>query len=284
MKKRITIGVGLLLVLLVVTYARGQQFGNQPAKLDLVKVKDDLFVIHNPFVPGNTTVLVTNEGVILVDDKFEQDAANILAMVKTLTSQPVRYVVNTHHHGDHSGGNVKMQAAGAQIVASEAAYRHFVDAKQPGQPTLTVVDRGFIHLGGKEIRLYYFGRAHTSGDIFAYFPADRVLAAGDAFTFGPMTPMLIDYQGGGSAKDWPDTLDRALELDFDTVVPGHGDVTNKAEMRKFRDLTLGMRTKVHEMIVQKKTEAEITAVLKSDFQGAQLVFPGLLPGLLNELQ
>jgi hypothetical protein len=67
-------------------------------------------------------------------------------------------------------------------------------------------------------------------------------------------------------------------------VPGHGDVTTKAEMRKFRDLTLGMRTKVHDMIVQKKTEAEITAVLKSDFQGAQLVFPGLLPGLLNELQ
>jgi cyclase len=283
MKKRITIGVGLLL-LLVVTYGRGQQFGNQPAKLDLVKVRDDLFVIHNQFVPGNTTVFVTNEGVVLVDDKFEQDAPNILSMVKTVTSQPVRYVINTHHHGDHSGGNVKMQAAGAQIIASEAAYRHFVDAKQPGPPTLTVVDRGFIHLGGKEIRLYYFGRAHTSGDIFVYFAADRVLAAGDAFTFGPMTPMLIDYQGGGSAKEWTATLDRALELDFDAVVPGHGDVTTKAEMRKFRDLTLGMRTKVHEMIVQKKTEAEITAVLKSDFQGAQLVFPGLLPGLLNELQ
>ena len=283
MKKRITIGVGLLL-LLVVTYGRGQQFGNQPAKLDLVKVRDDLFVIHNPFVPGNTTVLVTNEGVVLVDDKFEQDAPNILSMVKTVTSQPVRYVINTHHHGDHSGGNVKMQAAGAQIIASEAAYRHFVDAKQQGPPTLTVVDRGFIHLGGKEIRLYYFGRAHTSGDIFVYFAADRVLAAGDAFTFGPMTPMLIDYQGGGSAKEWTATLDRALELDFDAVVPGHGDVTTKAEMRKFRDLTLGMRTKVHEMIVQKKTEAEITAVLKSDFQGAQLVFPGLLTGLLNELQ
>jgi glyoxylase-like metal-dependent hydrolase (beta-lactamase superfamily II) len=177
-----------------------------------------------------------------------------------------------------------MQAAGAQIIASEAAYRHFVDAKQPGPPTLTVVDRGFIHLGGKEIRLYYFGRAHTSGDIFVHFAADRVLAAGDAFTFGSTTPMLIDYQGGGSAKEWTATLDRALELDFDAVVPGHGDVTTKAEMRKFRDLTLGMRTKVHEMIVQKKTEAEITAVLKSDFQGAQLVFPGLLTGLLNELQ
>ena len=79
-------------------------------------------------------------------------------------------------------------------------------------------------------------------------------------------------------------IDRALELDFDTVVPGHGDVTTKAEMRKFRDSAQAMRTRVHEMLVQKKTEAEITAVLKSDFQGAQLIFPGLLAGLLNELQ
>jgi len=283
MKTRISVGAGLLL-LLIVAYVHGQQFGNQPAKLDLVKVKDDLFVIHNAFVPGNTTALVTNEGVVLVDDKFEVDAPNILATLKTVTNQPVRYVVNTHHHGDHSGGNVRMQGAGAQVIASEAAFRHFVDAKQSGQPTVTFVDRALIHLGGKEVRLYYFGRAHTSGDVFVYFPSDRVLAAGDTFTFGAMTPMLIDYQGGGSAKDWTATLDRALELDFDTVVPGHGDVTTKAEMRKFRDLTITMRTKVHEMLMQKKSEAEITAVLKSDFQGAQLVFPGLLTGLLNELQ
>ena len=281
-KRSLIIGGAMLLI--VVAYVHGQQFGNQPAQLNLVKVKDDLFVIHNPFVPGNTTALVTNEGVVLVDDKFEVDAANILAMLKTVTNQPVRYVINSHHHGDHSGGNARMQANGAQVIASEAAFRHFVDAKQPGQPTVTFVDRAMVHLGGKEVRLYYFGRAHTSGDVFAYFPSHRVLAAGDTFTFGAMTPMLIDYQGGGSAKDWTSTLDRALELDFDTVVPGHGDVTTKAEMRKVRDLTLAMRTKVHEMIMQKKTEAEITAVLKSDFQGAQLIFPGLLAGLLNELQ
>lgn len=282
MKTRISLAAGALL-LLAVAYLHGQQ-GNQPATLDLIKVKDDVFVIHNPFVPGNTTALVTSEGVVLVDDKFEVDAGNILAMLKTVTNQPVRYVVNTHHHGDHSGGNVRMQAAGAQVIASEAAFRHFVDGKQPGPPTVTFVDRALIHLGGQDVRLYHFGRAHTSGDVFVYFPSHRILATGDAFTFGSMTPMLIDYPGGGSAKDWTATLDRALELDFDIVVPGHGDVTTKAELRKFRDLTVAMRTKVHEMLVQKKTEAEIATVLKSDFQGAQLVFPGLLAGLLNELQ
>jgi glyoxylase-like metal-dependent hydrolase (beta-lactamase superfamily II) len=177
-----------------------------------------------------------------------------------------------------------MQMAGAQLIASEQARRYMVDAKQPGQPGVTFVDRALIHLAGKDVELYYFGRAHTGGDVFAYFPADRVLAAGDAFTFGAATPQLVDYQNGGNAKDWTATLDRALQLDFDTVVPGHGDVTTKTEMRKFRDSTLAMRTRVHEMLTQKKSKEEISAVLKSDFQGAQLVFPGLLDGLLTELQ
>jgi glyoxylase-like metal-dependent hydrolase (beta-lactamase superfamily II) len=71
---------------------------------------------------------------VLVDDKFEQDAPNILSLLKTVTNQPVKYVVNTHHHGDHSGGNARMQMAGAQLIASEQARRYMVDAKQPGQP------------------------------------------------------------------------------------------------------------------------------------------------------
>jgi glyoxylase-like metal-dependent hydrolase (beta-lactamase superfamily II) len=283
MRSRVAIA-SVVALLLVVAYVRAQPFGNQPAKLNIVKVKDDLFVIHNAFVPGNTTALVTNEGVVLVDDKFEQDAPNILSLLKTVTNQPVKYVVNTHHHGDHSGGNARMQTAGAQLIASEQARRYMVDGKQPGQPGVTFVDRALIHLGGKAVELYHFGRAHTGGDVFAYFPAQRVLAAGDAFTFGAATPQLVDYQNGGSAKDWTGTLDRALQLDFDTVVPGHGDVTTKAELRKFRDNTLAMRTRVHEMLMQKKSKDEISAVLKSDFQGAQLVFPGLLDGLLTELQ
>src|ERR1700758_1502578 len=106
--------------------------GPQPAKLNTIKLKDDLFVIHNDLVPGNTTVLVTNEGVLLVDDKFEVDANNVIAEVKKLTSQPIKYVVNTHHHADHSGGNARLQAIGAQMVMSEKARRNMVDGAQPG--------------------------------------------------------------------------------------------------------------------------------------------------------
>src|ERR1700761_5238675 len=86
------------------------QFGNQPSKLHPIKIKDALYVLHNDFVPGNTTALITNDGVLLVDDKFEIDHAGIMAELKKITDKPVKYVINTHHHGDHSGGNVKMQA------------------------------------------------------------------------------------------------------------------------------------------------------------------------------
>src|SRR5437764_15448921 len=72
----------------------------QPSKLNTIKLADDLFVIHNELVPGNTTALVTNEGVILVDDKFPVDADNIVAEVKKVTNQPIKYIINTHHHGD----------------------------------------------------------------------------------------------------------------------------------------------------------------------------------------
>lgn len=282
MNKRLSLALCLGLALCAASVYG--QFGNAPSKLTIVKVRDDLFVIRNEFVPGNTTALVTNEGVVLVDDKFEVDHENILAQLKTVTNQPIKYVVNTHHHGDHSGGNAKLQALNVQVVSSEAARQHMVDAKQTGLPNVTFTDRSIIRLGGKDVELYYFGRAHTSGDIFVYFPAQRTLAAGDAFTFGQATPQLIDYPGGGSAKDWTRTLDGALRLDFDTVVPGHGDVTTKAELRKFRDSTLAMRNRVHDMIVQKKTKDEIGAVLKAEFQGAQMVFPGVIDGLLIELQ
>ena len=108
MKTRVGL-VALLAIALFGAYVYAQ-FGDKPATLDTIKIKDDLFVIHNDFVPGNTTVLVTNEGVVLVDDKFEVDHENLMAQMKKISNQPVHYVINTHYHGDHSGGNLKLQA------------------------------------------------------------------------------------------------------------------------------------------------------------------------------
>ena len=209
------------------------QFGNQPSKLNTIKLKDDLYVIHNDFVPGNTTALITNDGVLLVDDKFEIDHAGIMAELKKITDKPVKYVINTHHHGDHSGGNAKFQAMDAKVVASQEAREQMVVANQPGLPDIVIEHHAHIYLGGKNVALYHFGRSHTNGDVVVLFPADRVLAAGDMYTKGDDVPELIDYSGGGSAVEWPSTLRSALQLDFDTVVPGHGPMSNKQEMAAY---------------------------------------------------
>jgi len=255
-----------------------------PSKLSTVKLADNLYAIHNDFVPGNTTALITSEGVLLVDDKFEVDGPNIVAEVKKLTAQPIKFVVNTHYHGDHSGSNALMQKLGAQVVSSQAARKRMVDGKQPGQSNVTIEQKGHIYLGGQTVDLYYFGRAHTDGDIVAHFPAQRVLAAGDMFAFGDATPELIDYAGGGSAKEWTTTLDGALKLDFNAVVPGHGVVTTKAEMANFRTSTMSLQTKVHSMLVAKKSKAEIEAMLRKDFHYADLHVMFSLDGLMKEMK
>ena len=149
---RVSLAIGLL-VALGGAYLYGQQFGAQPARLSTVKVTDDLFVIRNDFVPGNVTALVTTEGVVLVDDKFEVDHENVLAQLKTVTNQPVKYVINTHHHGDHSGGNAKLQALNAQVVTSARARQLMVDGRQPGLPNVTFDERAEIHVGGTTVEL-----------------------------------------------------------------------------------------------------------------------------------
>ena len=274
---------GAMVAAMCVAYLHAQ-FGSAPAKLNTVKVTDDLYVIHNDFVPGNTTALITNEGVVLVDDKFEVDFPNIVAEVKKLTNQPIKYVINTHHHSDHSGSNAKMQAMNVQVIASEQARENMVDAKQPGQPTMTFDRHAHLYRGGKNVELYHFGRAHTNGDVVVLFPAQRTLAAGDMFTYGDDVPELIDYPGGGSAKEWTSTLDSVLQLDFDNVVPGHGPLVKKPDMRKFRESTLRLRTRIHELVGEKKTRADIEKVMRSEFHWADLHVMLSLDGAIAEMQ
>src|SRR4029453_511329 len=150
MKNRLILLTVLAVALAGGTYVRAQ-FGDKPAKLDVVKLKDDLFVIHNDYVPGNTTVMVTNEGLVLVDDKSEIDHASILAELKKISNQPVKYGIHTHHHGDHSGGNAKLQALGAQVVTSWQARQNMVDGKQPGLSNVTIDQKGSLYLGGKQV-------------------------------------------------------------------------------------------------------------------------------------
>jgi glyoxylase-like metal-dependent hydrolase (beta-lactamase superfamily II) len=261
------------------------QFGSAPAELSIIKIRDDIYVISNVAVPGLVTALVTNDGVLLVDDKFEIDHDNIMAMLKTVTNQPVKYVINTHYHSDHSGGNAKLQALDALAVASTQARTRMVAASQSGQPDITVGNHAELYIGGKAVEIHKVGRAHTDGDVVVLFPEHRVLAAGDIFANGPGTSaQLVDYPGGGSAKNWPNAVAEALELEFDTVVPGHGLVSTRADLVAFRDRATRFAATLAQLVGQGKTRAEIEAVVRAEYAWEDFHIQIALDGLINEFR
>jgi cyclase len=284
MSKRIVLGLFGAALALLAPLAHAQ-FGSQPAELSLIKVRDDIYVISNVAVPGLVTALITNDGVLLVDDKFEIDHDNIMRQLKTVTNQPVKYVINTHYHGDHSGGNAKLQALGTLAVASTEARSSMVAANQPGQPSITVGEHATIHLGGKTVEIHKVGRAHTNGDVVVLFPEQRVLAAGDIFANGPGTSaQLVDYRGGGSAKDWPKAIDQALALSFDTVVPGHGLVSTRADFTAYRDRATRFAQTLQQLVSQGKSRAEIETVVRGQFDWEDFHVQAALEGLINEFR
>ncbi len=266
-----------------VAYTQNQ---GKPPQLTMNKVKEDLYEIVGD--GGNVAVLVTNEGVILVDDKFEQDYEGIMAKVKSVTSQPVKYILSTHHHSDHSGGNVKFLPA-VEIISTANARANIVNHKQsnasPNMAPARVVftEETSVFLGGKEVRAHYYGRGHTNGDAIIYFPELGTLHTGDLMAG---TSPLIDYPGGGSIIEWTRTLDGALQLDFDTVIPGHGDVTNKAGLRTYRNNVEKLRNRTIGLIQEGKSQDEVGKVLTAEYgwKPGSLNMQWSLPGMMAELK
>lgn len=282
MKNRLSLVLAMCVALLG-SYVDAQ-FGDKPSQLSTIKIREDLFVIYNDLVPGNTTVLVTNQGLILVDNKFEIDFDNLMAQIRKISTQPIRYVINTHYHQDHSGGNPKMQAQNVQVVASERARRKMVETNQPGTPNVTFENSVRLYLGGKRVDVYHFGRAHTDGDVVAYFPDHRVIAMGDMFTIGDGLPALVDYPGGGSTREWPHSLEGAIALDFDTAIPGHGKPGTKADLVKYREMLITLGRSVHDMLAKNAPRAEVEKVLRSRFGFQDFHIQLSLDGVMAEMR
>src|SRR6266404_7937258 len=275
-----------LLFLLFSWIAYTQNQGQQAPQLTLNKVKDDLYNIEGD--GGNVAVYVTGEGVILVDDKFEQDHEGIVAKVKSVTDQPVKYVLSTHHHADHSGGNAKFLPT-AEVISTANARTNILEHKQSNAPPdvaparVVFTEETAVFLGGKEARARHFGRGHTNGDAVIYFPALRTIHTGDLMS--GVSP-LIDYPGGGSVVEWTKTLDLAMTLDFDTVIPGHGKVTNKAGLLAYRDNVEKLRNRVSGLIREGKSQEEVGKVMTAEFGWAagSLQMQWSLPGIMTELK
>jgi glyoxylase-like metal-dependent hydrolase (beta-lactamase superfamily II) len=283
--KRFTVVATLLTIL--VTFGAWDaytQIARTPATLRIANVKGSLYMISGE--GGNVAVYVTGEGVVLVDDMFDRNHADILAQVKSVTPQPIRYVLNTHQHDDHAGGDLKMLPI-AEVVAHKNARANLTDIKQPyyedtpgtpiGLPRLTFSDEFSVFLGGKETRALYFGRGHTSGDAIIYFPELKTIHTGDLFlgrgaprggaaqTRPPGVNIYVDYAQGGSFFEWSKTLSGTLQLDFDTVIPGHGPVSTKADVAKFKEDLETMRSRLAGMVREGRSRDEVLKVLETDY-------------------
>ncbi len=219
---------------------------------------------------GNIGVSSGPNGVFLVDDQYAPLTAKIRAAVAAIDTRPVRFVLNTHWHGDHTGGNENLGSAGALIVADENVRKRmsteqlFLDTPVPASPdaalpVVTFSDTMSFYLNGDTIRALHVRRAHTDGDAIIVFRRANVVHMGDVYWNG-MYP-LIDHATGGSAEGMLAALDRILATtDARTrIIPGHGPLSNRAELRRYRDMLASSTAKVKALVAKGRTLPEVVA-------------------------
>src|SRR5262245_47138018 len=185
---------------------------------------------------ANTLVRVTNQGLIVVDTKNPSDENfnRLMEEIKSVTDQPVKYVVNTHHHPDHVGNNQKFIDAGAQVVALEALKIWMEKDPRttaiPGRPTQTFPKDYTLKVADAEVRLYSFGRGHTGDDTMVYFPDSKIVMVSDQIT--DATP-IVHCANGGRAGEWTNILNGVLTLDFEQAIPGPGERKSKTDVEAY---------------------------------------------------
>jgi cyclase len=244
----------------------GGRGGGQPVQ-PIQMLKPGLYVV--PGGGSNSIVRVTNEGVILVDTKLPGEANynGLMEQIRSVTPQPVKVVIVTHHHADHTGNNDRFISTGAQVIGYEQLAKN-LDTYQfdprPAKPSTTYnTAEHTVRLGGVEVRVLHLGRAHTGGDSVVYFPDVKVVATSDAVTTGTQGP-LADYAGGGSFAEWTPVLDAMLKLDFDTAVPGAGPVLTKADVQAFRTKFTTVMTRASELVQKGVPKDQLLMQLKTD--------------------
>ena len=166
----------------------------------------------------------------------EQNYNALMARIRSVTNQPVRYAFITHVHQDHSGNTEFFKAAGTQVIAHEGLVENLEtytsNAGTPAPPSTTYTSNHVVQLGNATIEAHHFAPAHTGGDTIVYFPDVRVVAVGDELVH-PQSPN-IDYPNGGSVIGWMQSIDAVSKLDFDLAIPGHGAPKTKEEFMAYK--------------------------------------------------
>ena len=226
-----------------------------------------------PFGGCNNIWIVCKDHVVVVDANFPKEAADVIADIRKTTDKPIKYVLDTHHHGDHAYGNCIWAKHGAKIIASTNAAR-LLKTNGPKQWTDAGKDRADIRNnelkpadipfddlyvlddGTQRIEFRHFGHSHTSGDAVAYLPKHKILCTGDACVNGS-----FNFMGHANSASWIKCLEGMEKLEIDLICPGHGAVTGKDLLAKQKRYFVDLRAEVQKGLDVKKSAADIAAGL-----------------------
>ena len=265
---RLTLAAGLVLALAAPAAAQAPP---TPPPQAIKQVKPELFMVTGG--GGNTTVRLTPAGLIVVDGKNPGQAFydDLMAQIRTVSPQPVKYFVVTHVHGDHSGNSGRFLAAGAQVVGQKG-LPGLIDrftpppnnpaATAPAKPSVTFDTRHTIRLGGKTVQLHHFAPAHTGADAIAYFPDLKVVSMGDELN--AINPNF-DYANGASIQGWLKSIDETMKLDWDRAIPGHGnDPMTREQVMAVRGKLETLLSRAREQVKAGATKDRLVASMKLD--------------------
>lgn len=268
-------------------------------KITAEKVKDKIYMLHGG--GGNVGLFIGADGTFLIDDKFAPMSDAIMTQIKKVGGDTPKYLLNTHFHGDHTGGNHHFGQQGALIIShdnvrkrlQQGSYIAAFDmktppAQTPALPVITFSQKMHLHLNGDDVSAIHIPSAHTDGDSIIHFKKANVIHTGDTF-FNGFYP-FIDAANGGTVKGMIAAADTILALtDGKTkIIPGHGPLANKADLQRFRDMlataykslsTLKNQGLTADQAVQKKPLAALDAQWGNGFLGTdkwiKVVYPAL---------
>jgi glyoxylase-like metal-dependent hydrolase (beta-lactamase superfamily II) len=227
-----------------------------------------------PFGGSNNVWVVFKDYVVVIDANFPKEAGDVLADIRKTTDKPIKYVLDTHHHGDHAYGNSVWAKQGAKIVAHTNAARllkvngpkQWADAAKDRkdlreselkQADIPFDDKYVLDDGTQRVEFLHFGHCHTSGDAVAYLPKHKILCTGDACVNG-----AFNYLGHSNSASWEKCLERMAKLDVDLVCPGHGAVAGKDLLGKQRRYFVELRDAVKTGLDAKRSAGEIASGLE----------------------
>ena len=261
-----------------------------PAPMAIKQVKPGLYMVTG--FGGNSTVRVTDQGVILVDTKNLGDGPfnDLVAQIKTVTSQPVKYVFITHVHQDHAGNIGRFVKAGAEVITYEGLKKNLetggLDGKgytspagKPDPPNVTFAKDREVKLGNVRVKAYHFANAHTGGDAVVHFPDVRVISFGDEFVAQPPN---ADYPNGGSVLTYPKALADALKLDWDVAIPGHGnDPMTRADVQAYQKKWAAIAAKALELRKKGVAKEQIRQQIQAELPE---IAPWMMTGIVNDMR